>query len=161
MLRGGTGDDPDAGTEVIADRPWSSRKGAMLEQNHIYRGIRIFEASSTGATYLPGWRVEVDGTPLPASDTPRRTSPKGWRWGYEPSSPNRLSHAILSHEFGAEIADTHYTAFTHDVMADLAGTSDDETWTLTSQELHDWLNTRRLLQSVLDELEDDEDVQQG
>ena len=131
----------------------NARQACMPERDRTYRGIRVFEPSSLGTRYTPGWRVEVDGVPLPATDAPRRTSPKGWRWGYEPSSPNKLSHAILAYEFGADIADARYSDFTHDVMAELAGSSDAEAWALTSQELHDWLNTRRLLASVLDELE--------
>lgn len=125
----------------------------MSDKNHTYRGVRVFEPSAMGNRYTPGWRVEVDGAPLPATDTPRRISPRGWRWGYEPSGPSKLSHAILTHELGSDVADARYSDFTHDVMAELAGSPDAAGWVLTSQELHDWLNTRRLLASVLDELE--------
>lgn len=125
----------------------------MPERDHTYRGIRVFEVSVMGTRYTPGWRIEVDGAPLPTTDAPPRSSPKGWRWGYEPSSPSKLSHALLTYEFGSDVADARYSDFTHDVMAELAGSPDAAGWALTSQELHDWLNTRRLLASVLDELE--------
>jgi hypothetical protein len=99
--------------------------------------------------------VEVDGQPLPATNLPGRTSPRAWRWGYQQSGPNSLSHAILTFELGAELADRLYQEFTHDVLAELAGTAYGEEWMLTSRQIRDWLGTGRLLSSALDDIEDD------
>jgi hypothetical protein len=125
----------------------------MDDQGHIYRAIRAFDASPLGGRYIQTWRVEVDGQPLPRTDVAGRTSPRAWRWGYQQSAPTRLSHAILSYELGPEEAERLYQDFTHDLLAELAGSADD--WTLTGRQIRDWLGTRRLLQSALDELDED------
>ena len=125
----------------------------MGDEGHVYRAIRTFAASPLGGRYIQTWRVEVDGQPLPGTDLAGRTSPRDWRWGYQQSAPNRLSHAILAHELGSETADELYQELTHDVMAELAGEPEAESWTLTGRQIRDWVATRRLLRSALDELE--------
>ncbi len=125
----------------------------MDKEGHVYHAIRTFAASPLGGRYIQTWRVEVDGQPLPGTDIAGRTSPRDWRWRYQQSTPNRLSHAILAYELGSETADELYQEFTHDVIAELAG--EPESWTLTSRQIRDWVATRRLLRSALDELEQD------
>lgn len=128
----------------------------MDDDGHIYRAIRTFAASPlTGRPrYIQSWQVEVDGQPLPVTHPTARTSPRAWQWGYQQSMPGRLSHAILAYELGLEEADRLFQDFTHDLLAELAGTSDAESWTLTSRQIRDWLGTRRLLSSALDGLDD-------
>jgi hypothetical protein len=130
----------------------------MDDEGHIYRAIRTFAASplGPGGRYIQSWWVEVDGQPLPITNPTTRTAPRAWQWGYQQSAPSRLSHAILAYELGPEEAERLYQDFTHDVLAELAGTPDAESWTLTGRQIRDWLGTRRLLSSALDELDDAE-----
>jgi hypothetical protein len=127
-----------------------------MEQNqHVYRGVRVLEYSTLSRAYAQGWRVEVDGRPLPGSVLPPRPAPRGWQWGYEASAPLKLSHMILAHEWGQQAADALYAALAHDILAERLGSAGVDGWTLSSQELADWRNTHRLLRSVLDPLEED------
>jgi hypothetical protein len=128
----------------------------MGDEGHIYRATRAFAASQLGGRYhyIQSWQIEVDGQPLPSTTIAWRTSPRAWLAGYQPSLPNRLSHAILSYELGLEEANRLYQDFTHDLIAELAGTTESESWTLTGRQIHDWVGTRRLISSALDGLDD-------
>lgn len=100
----------------------------------IYKGSRWIQ----GTEYR---HVTKDGRELhpTASQKLWNHSPDGFEWGYQGSGPAQLALAILLEETTKDMALDIYQAFKRDVIANF----DRCTWTLTSDQVQDWLHQQR------------------
>ncbi|MDP3911989.1 MAG: DUF6166 domain-containing protein [Gemmatimonadales bacterium] len=64
-------------------------------------------------------------------------SPAGFEWGYEGGGPAQLALAILADAFGPVVAEMGHQRFRRDVVANLPR----EEWTLTTDDLREWLSS--------------------
>ena len=91
--------------------------------------------------------VAVDGRPLNPRLDLWNHSPTGFEWGYGGSGPAQLALAILADHLGDdELAFNFHHRFKWAVTAELPRRS----WTLTSQEIDQVLQTLRETEPVLD-----------
>lgn len=104
-----------------------------------YQGSRVREAPG-------GLAVTKDGQRLSPARSQKlyNHSPNGFNWGYGGSGPAQMALALLLEETGKEEALASYQAFKWEVVA---GLPDD--WTLTSEDIQRWLNSKRAAYSGL------------
>jgi len=86
-----------------------------------------------------GWRkkdgsviVTVNAVPLESALGIRNHSPTGFEWGYGGSGPAQLALAILTHEYGKEIAQDFYQRFKWAYIATLP---QEKSWMLKSDQI--------------------------
>ncbi len=90
-----------------------------------------------------GTGTVVGGKQVLVNDEPLKHimvhSPDGFNWGYGGSGPADLALAILADLMGEEEARKHYQAFKGEIIAELPQDAD---WTLTEEEIRNWLIDR-------------------
>jgi len=107
-------------------------------KQNVYEGKRVPVPGSTQPLAL----VTVNGRALrELLGTPHVQH----EWGFDAAGPGRLAEAILSYEYGAEVAERYRVAFAADIVSALPRSRGDTDWALESQEILLWIILRRLL----------------
>lgn len=117
----------------------SSVSGTPILTNQ-YRGYRVLAQRPDHELYTAALVVEVNGQPLPAHNW----HSSGIEWGYLGAGPTALAYDLLVHEFNPTLALNHLRGFVTAVVArfpqaETGGPGSQLQWTLTGQEIHDWL----------------------
>lgn len=69
-----------------------------------------------------------------------------YEWGFSGTGPGRLAEAILTYEYGPDVAEHYKSAFATDIVSALPRSRGDTDWALESQEILLWMLLRRLLE---------------
>ncbi len=130
---------PPIPRSVAGEGSASSSDGSASLTNQ-YRGYRILAQRPDHALYTAALVVEVNGQPLPA----HYWYSSGIEWGYVGAGPTALAYDLLVHEFNPTLARNHLRGFVEAVVArfpqaETGGPGSQLQWTLTGQEIRDWL----------------------
>ena len=101
----------------------------MTEKTHTHETNNVYEGKNHH-------HVTVNGKPLNMCHHIRRHS-FDFAWGYTGSGPSQLALAICHHE-ELDASQVHYMDLKNDIIANFTG----EGFTLTSQEIRDWIKTK-------------------
>lgn len=114
--------------------------GRQKKQNHLYRGVRLTGSRSRQPGEGSGTIVSVDGGLLPMTARSEMLAPDGYEWGNERDGVG-LAHALLTYEFGGEIAEQMYQVGARTLVAHFPDTGLNGTaWTITSAQLRAWFD---------------------
>jgi transcriptional regulator with XRE-family HTH domain len=124
---------------VGGDGPASSSTGAASLTNQ-YRGYRVLAQRPDDEFYTAALVVEVNGQSLPT----HYWNSSGVEWGYLGAGPTALAYDLLVHEYNPTLARNHLQGFAEAVVArfpqaETGGPGSHLQWTLTGQEIRDWL----------------------
>lgn len=104
-------------------------------QDNVYEGQRM----PTGSV------VTVNGEPLDPKLDVINHSPTGFEWGYSGSGPAQLALAIMINEFGDKDDYNNFHPCSYQELKDaLIATITTDRFTLTSQQIQDWLRKYEL-----------------
>lgn len=84
-----------------------------------------------GKRSAQGVNVTVNNQAIKPRTDLRNFHASGFEWGYEGSGPSQLALAILADHSGPQIALQNYRNFMRYILAEI----EDDTWTLTSNEI--------------------------
>ena len=114
----------------------------------MYRGWREKDATGYEDTH-----VTVNGNPLPPFNTsgPRPPRKSRFEWGYYGAGPSQLATAILADYFGesspegwANRETSRAMKYDADFKNEVIGRLPHDSWELTSEQIREWLEKRKV-----------------